>query len=67
MIKQLFNEAEKLEHRVLENNIQSITLNDLGLDHIYVIYPGKHIYSIDDTISVWPLTEVHGFRNEIGN
>ncbi len=56
-----FNEAPDITKSM------KIALNDLELDHIYVIYPGKHIYSIDNTISVWPLTEANGLRNEIGD
>ena len=35
-----------------------IALEDLGLDHLWVIYPGEHSYPADDRITVWPLQKV---------
>ncbi len=35
-----------------------IALEDLSLDHLWVIYPGKHSYPADDRITVWPLHKV---------
>jgi predicted AAA+ superfamily ATPase len=32
-----------------------IAVEDLGLEHIWVIYPGRHSYPVDDRITVWPL------------
>ena len=35
-----------------------IALNDLRLDHVWLVYPGKSGYPIDSSISVIPLAEV---------
>lgn len=35
-----------------------IALADLGLDHLWVIYPGKTRYSLNEWITVLPLSEV---------
>lgn len=35
-----------------------IALEDLGLEHLWVIYPGRHSYPVDDRITVWPLHKV---------
>jgi len=35
-----------------------VALDDLGLEHLWIVYPGKNRYSIDHAISVVPLTEV---------
>jgi len=33
-------------------------LKDLGLQHLWVIYPGKHPYPVDKSITVWPLQQI---------
>lgn len=33
-------------------------LSDLGLEHLWVLYPGQHAYPVDERISVWPLKDV---------
>ena len=33
-------------------------LEDLRLDHLWVVYPGQHIYSVHEKITVWPLQRV---------
>jgi predicted AAA+ superfamily ATPase len=35
-----------------------VALDDLGLEHLWVVFPGKTGYPIDHSISVVPLTEV---------
>jgi predicted AAA+ superfamily ATPase len=35
-----------------------IALDDLGLDQLWVIYPGEHSYPVDDRITVYPLHQV---------
>ena len=37
-----------------------IALDDLALDHLWVIYPGRTHYELDDQISVLPLQDVPG-------
>jgi predicted AAA+ superfamily ATPase len=34
-------------------------IDDLGLEHIGVIYPGKQIYRLDPKITILPLAELH--------
>lgn len=34
-------------------------LNDLKLDHLWVIYPGRHRYPVDDKITVLPIGSIH--------
>lgn len=35
-----------------------IALNDLALEHLWIVYPGKHQYAIDSRITALPLDEV---------
>ena len=35
-----------------------IALADLGLDHLWIVYPGPDAYELDDRLSVLPLTDV---------
>ncbi len=35
-----------------------IAIEDLGLEHLYVVYPGDQKYPIDDKITVLPLREI---------
>ena len=47
-----FSEAPKITKSM------RIALSDLGLEHLWVIYPGQHAYPVDEKISVWPLKEI---------
>ena len=47
-----FSEAPKITKSM------HAALNDLHLDHLWIIYPGKNSYPADDKISVCPLIEV---------
>ena len=38
---------------------------DLGLDHLWIIYPGQHPYPIDQKISVWPLRQAVDLPNQL--
>jgi uncharacterized protein len=42
-----------------------IAMDDLKLEHLWVIYPGKLRYAMTETITALPLREIHqiGFRN----
>lgn len=44
-----FNEAPKVTKSM------RIAVKDLALRHLWVIYPGRHSYPVDEQISVWPL------------
>ena len=35
-----------------------VALADLGLDHLWVIYPGDEAYALDDRISALPVADV---------
>jgi hypothetical protein len=35
-----------------------IALEDLALDHLWILYPGSHAYPVQAQITVWPLREV---------
>ena len=43
-----------------------ITLKDLGLEHLWVIYPGSEAYSLDDDISVLPVADIPGLARSFG-
>ncbi|MBU1661145.1 MAG: ATP-binding protein [Chloroflexi bacterium] len=47
-----FNEAPKITASM------RTALSDLALEHLWVIYPGQHIYPVDERISVWPSKEI---------
>lgn len=42
-----------------------IAIADLGLDHLWVVYPGPHPYDADETITVWPLEDVGGLAAQM--
>ena len=42
-----------------------IALQDLVLEHLWVIYPGTQIYPVHEQITVWPLLEMEGLFEEI--
>jgi hypothetical protein len=44
-----FNEAPEVTRSM------HIALHDLGLDHLWLIYPGEQGYPVHERISVWPL------------
>ena len=35
-------------------------VEDLALEHLWIIYPGERSYPVDDKITVWPLRDVAG-------
>ncbi|MCD6586026.1 MAG: DUF4143 domain-containing protein [Desulfobacteraceae bacterium] len=39
-----------------------IALNDLKLDHLWVIYPGQHTYPVDEQLTVMPISEIFNLR-----
>jgi len=48
-----FNEAPSVRKSM------RVALNDLKLDHLWVVYPGRHRYPVDDKITVMPLGSIH--------
>ena len=43
-----------------------VALADLGLDHLWVIYPGDDAYDLDDRISALPVAEVPNLAASLG-
>ena len=43
-----------------------VALNDLDLDHLWVVYPGDEAYPLDDRISVLPIAGVPDLAGSIG-
>ena len=35
-----------------------VALEDLSLDHLWLVYPGRHRYRADERITVWPLDAI---------
>ena len=35
-----------------------VALEDLGLSHLWIVYPGEEAYPLDDRISVLPVSQV---------
>lgn len=54
-----FNEAPKVTKSM------RIALKDLGLQHLYVIYPGQHSYPAEEKITVWPLQHLPGLAPQL--
>jgi predicted AAA+ superfamily ATPase len=52
-----FNEAPKITPSM------RAALEDLRLDHLWVVYPGQHAYPVHEKIAVWPLPRVSEIRN----
>ncbi len=42
-----------------------IALNDLGLQHLWLVHPGNHTYPVDEKISALPLTAIGQLREQI--
>lgn len=49
----------KLSESIKVTRSMRIALKDLQLDHLWVIYPGKHEYPVDEKISVWPISKIN--------
>ena len=43
-----------------------IALDNLGLDHLWVVYPGEQAYSLDDRISVLPVAGIPELTASLG-
>ena len=52
-IEAKFNEAPRV------TSSMKAASSELSLTHMWVIYPGQQIYSVDENISVWPLQEIN--------
>jgi predicted AAA+ superfamily ATPase len=47
-----FNEAPTVTRSM------RIALEDLRLQHLWIVYPGEHIFPMDKKISAWPIREI---------
>ena len=39
-----------------------VALADLGLEHLWIAYPGDYAYELDERLSVLPLRSIPGLR-----
>jgi len=44
-----------------------VAADDLGLEHIFVVYPGPTSYGIAADITAWPVAQVEGLAKAIGD
>jgi predicted AAA+ superfamily ATPase len=54
-----FSEAPKVTKSM------RIALNDLHLEHLWIICPGPRRYPVDERISVWPLNQLPGLAAQL--
>ena len=54
-----FSEAPKITRSM------QTALTDLALDHLWVVYPGKHKYSVDEKVTVCPIGDIFGLSDEV--
>lgn len=45
---------------------QRIALNDLGLDHLWIVYPGQHRYPVHERVTAWPLRDIADLSARLG-
>ena len=43
-----------------------VALDDLGVEHLWVVYPGDTAYALDDRISVLPVASIPGLAASLG-
>lgn len=55
-----FNEAPHVTRSM------RVALQDLNLDHLWIVYPGQHPYPAHEKITVWPLREIANLPAQIG-
>jgi predicted AAA+ superfamily ATPase len=48
----------KLDEAPSPTRSMRTAIEDLSLDHVWVIYPGRHSYQADEKITVWPIQDV---------
>ena len=42
-----------------------VALEDLKLDHLWIVYPGEQAYSVDEKITACPLREIAGLPSKL--
>jgi len=40
-------------------------IEDLGLDHVWIVYPGEHVIRMDDRITGWPVRDVAALADQV--
>jgi hypothetical protein len=58
-VEMKFSEAPKVTRSM------RVALDDLGLDHLWVIYPGTQSYPVQKKITVWPLRDIADLPSQI--
>ena len=43
-----------------------VALDDLGLEHLWIVYPGDRVYSLDEDISVLPVAHIPPLARSLG-
>ena len=43
-----------------------VALDDLGLEHLWIVYPGDEAYSLDDRISALPVAGIPALAASLG-
>jgi hypothetical protein len=43
-----------------------VAIEDLSLDHLWVVYPGEHVYRAEENITMWPVRDVDRLRDVLG-
>jgi hypothetical protein len=43
-----------------------IAIDDLGLEHLWVVFPGAQSFPIDQRITAWPLRDIAQLPDAIG-
>ena len=54
-----FSEAPKITKSM------RTALNDLDLEHLWIVYPGQHHYAVDKKVSVWPLRQLPDLATQL--
>jgi hypothetical protein len=55
-----FSEAPKVTRSM------QVAVEDLNLDHLWIIYPGQHAYPIHDKLSAYPLQAIMRLADQMG-
>ena len=42
-----------------------IAIEDLGLEHLWVVYPGSRRFPADERITMWPAAALNELRAEL--
>jgi uncharacterized protein len=67
----IFHQGKRLGIEVKFNEAPEVTrsmhtaLKELQLDHLWVIYPGNHVYPANELITIWPLSKLDNLAEAI--